>query len=196
MVIRLDKNSKYLYNTFKTTASIDFENSGKKISDYLVTIDTGCNITELFPKKIWDFEKEEFKNKIENIFYGDSFEKEFFFLNGNISNVLESNILTVGGICKKNVIEFNEPIKISLENLNPVDLYSFAVPLNNDDEDEYYSSPLIGLDIITQYNVNITTKNKRPIMTISDIEDDDNSSVDSNTSSISSSFKNLFKINK
>ena len=31
-------------------------------------------------------------------------------------------------------------------------------------------------------------------MTISDIEDDDNSSVDSNTSSISSSFKNLFKI--
>lgn len=194
-VIRLEENSKHIHGNFMVTGNINFGTTNKKITDCPVMIDTGCNISELFPQKIWDFENEKFVKKLKNIFYGYCFEKELEELNLNILNVKSSKIHTVNGICIKNVIEFLNPIKISLENLNPVDVFFLTISLENEEE---ISLPLlIGLDIITQYNVNITSKNKRPIMTISDIdENEDNDSVNSNNSkkSISENIKNFIGI--
>ena len=48
------------------------------------------------------------------------------------------------------------------------------------------------LDVITQYNINITTKHKRPTMTISEIVNDSESVSSKKT--ISDSFKGFFGI--
>jgi len=77
-------------------------------------------------------------------------------------------------------------------------IWDRVVPLEN--QEESFECPLIGLDVITQYNVNITSENKRPIMTILEInkEDDEENSVSSKNSrtSISDSVKNYFGFSK
>jgi len=49
-------------------------------------------------------------------------------LESKVLNIKDSKISIVGGgICNKNVIEFITPIKISLDNLSPVDVYFLTV---------------------------------------------------------------------
>ena len=61
---------------------------------------------------------------------------------------------TGNGECDKNLLEFIKPIKIGVEDLNPVEIYFLIVQKEKPDED---NPPviLLSLDVITQYDVDI-----------------------------------------
>lgn len=65
--IRLEKNDRHRYGTFKATGKNNFETTNNQITDFPVIIDTGSNITDLFPLKIWNFENLDFNKKLNNV---------------------------------------------------------------------------------------------------------------------------------
>lgn len=73
------------------------------------------------------------------------------------------------------MIEFKKPLKISVENLDPVDIHYLLV---SKDEPKDTDMTLIGLDVICQYDSTITSKNTIPTLTISDREIISNNSND------------------
>lgn len=103
--------------------------NGKKFTDPTLLIDTGCEITSLFPDYIWDYENQKIRDEIKNSYFNNS-KREL----KNLRELLKPNdsvdINTGNGICDKILLEFKEPISVSI------------------DKEEVGSQKLLGLDIL------------------------------------------------
>ena len=99
--------------------------------------------------------------------------EELSFLQNNIHPLVQVDVTSVEGINNKDMISFKEPILIGLGDLNPVPIY-YDVILESLEEQGIY---LIGLDVLLQYDINITTVDGEPTMTILNKSNNSNNST-------------------
>ena len=113
-----------------------------KIMDKL--IDTGCDITPIFCKSLWDFKKSKFKLGM-NI---DHLENFFGFVDQRLTETCNGDIYV-------NMIYLKKPLYVTIKGLNPVPIYILSVPLLS----KGTLPNLIGLDVISQYTMMISNFN-------------------------------------
>lgn len=176
-------STKHKYGPFIVECSLKTKN--KEVGDSFGMIDTGVTITSLFPDKIWDYENSAFFDSIPGELYGSSLKEELKYLKSITKPIKDVELITGNGQCEKILLEFKDPIYVSIENLNPVPIYFFVVARKKPD---YLLPILIGLDIICQYELKIEQLNGIPIMTIKD-------KLPSDSRTISQKITDLFKLN-
>lgn len=155
--------SMHHYRPFYVKCSLYFECSNMKITESLCLVDTGCERSSLFPENIWDYENECFKETTDGLFY--SYKNEIEELNQKILEVKEENVSGSFGGGKKFSVNFSKPIKIGIEGLEPVEINFLLVSKIKPKKDLVV---MIGLDVLCQYDVNITKKNGEPVLTITE----------------------------
>ena len=123
-------------------------------------IDTGCEVSSLFPDYIWDYENQIFREEI-NSNYFEKYKNELKILKNSLNPVDSVDINTGNGICDKLLLEFKEPIYVGIKDLEPVPIYYFLVNKEGPTEE---LQTLIGLDILTQYDLYLTKDGNKPVI--------------------------------
>lgn len=116
------------------TCGIGINKNLNEYRTYTKMFDTGCTSSPLFDDSIWDFDKVCFINPTVELEY--------------LNRIKPENIQTCNGISHERIVYLKKPFYVSIEGLNPVEIYYFTVPL----EKETLTS-LIGMDIISQHTV-------------------------------------------
>lgn len=143
--------------------------NGIEFEDPIAIVDTGCEISSLFPDYLWDYNNRAFKSEL-NISYFKKYKKELEMLKNNLKPLNFVDINTGNGLCDKILLEFIDPVYVSVENLNPVPIYYFLV---NKEEADPPLQTLVGLDMLTQYDLHLTKNNNKPVIIMKDYPNED-----------------------
>lgn len=159
---------KHRYGSFyvETKLHIPTESGiSTKLFEPASMIDTGVTVTSLFPDKIWNYNDKNFFETLPREFFGYNYKEELEYLKNNISKMVDDSIVTGGGSVDKVLLSFKTPIYVGIEHLDPVPIYYLVVSSEKQEEE---LPILIGLDVLCQYDLNLTDINGVPIMTIKD----------------------------
>ena len=127
-----------------------------EISDSIFTrkmiIDTGATISDLPVCDYWNFSKLKFEEYPPDWPFTLKYkEPQIVEWNNNIKNCVKVKLLTANGKTYTHKLFFNYPLYIKIGDLQPIEMYSFNIPI---EKPKTFNNLLLGLDYL--HNIKLT----------------------------------------
>lgn len=116
-------------------------------------VDTGSQFTTLFYNQCWDYNSGMRYNSSE--IGNGRYQFNPSDLNSNIKDVDPLSVKCAGGISDYKIVTWKIPLKVSIDNLPPIDVNSMVVPVNFVED-----LNIMGTDIIYRHTMLMTSLNK------------------------------------